>query len=211
MSDRATSDPHVRALGSRSVTARVSFAQIIVGLWIAWAFSWYVAALWSSPAAKRAGIRRELGYRIVLIAGGVLLAVPSLGHGGALRVWHVTRPEAWACVAFEAAGFAFCWWARLHLGRLWSGQITRKADHRVVDTGPYGIVRHPIYTGILLAVFATAAAKGTLLAIAGAIAITVALWMKARLEENWLRSELGAEGYDEYRWRVPMLIPFGPH
>ena len=69
----------------------------------------------------------------------------------------------------------------------WSGQVTKKADHRVVDTGPYRIVRHPICTGILLAIYATVALKGTVLVIAGALIITLGLWMKARLEEGWLR------------------------
>jgi protein-S-isoprenylcysteine O-methyltransferase Ste14 len=188
----------------------VPFAKIIVGLWIAWALSWYAAAFWSSPAAKRVGLRREIGYRVVLIVGGVLLAVPAHRYEGALRLWHVHYVGAWVCVAAEVAGFAFCWWARLHLGKLWSGQVTRKADHRIVDTGPYGIVRHPIYTGILLAVLATMAAKGTVLAIGGAIALTIGLWMKARLEEEWLRGELGADAYDAYRRRVPMLVPFAP-
>jgi len=80
----------------------------------------------------------------------------------------------------------------------------------VVDRGPYGIVRHPIYTGILLSVFATAAVKGTVLGLAGAAIITLGIWMKARLEERWLREQLGADAYDSYRRRVPMLLPFGP-
>jgi protein-S-isoprenylcysteine O-methyltransferase Ste14 len=56
-------------------------------------------------------------------------------------------------------------------------------------------VRHPIYTGILLAVYATAAAKGTVLGLADAVTLTIALWMKARLEEEWLGAELGADAY----------------
>jgi protein-S-isoprenylcysteine O-methyltransferase Ste14 len=88
--------------------------------------------------------------------------------------------------------------------------VTRKADHRIVDTGPYGIVRHPIYTGIILSVFATAAFKGTGVAFLGAAIMTVGFWIKARLEERFLRQELGAETYDSYRRRVPMLVPFGP-
>jgi protein-S-isoprenylcysteine O-methyltransferase Ste14 len=172
--------------------------------------SWYAAALWSSPAAGRAGARRELGYRVVMILGGIVLAVPAHNYDGMLRLWHVGVAGAWACVVVEAAGFGFCWWARLHLGRLWSGHVTRKADHHIVDTGPYGIVRHPIYTGILLAVYATAAAKGTVLGLSGALLFTVGLRMKARLEEDWLREELGPDAYDAYRRRVPALIPFGP-
>jgi protein-S-isoprenylcysteine O-methyltransferase Ste14 len=72
-------------------------------------------------------------------------------------------------------------------------------------------VRHPIYTGILLAIVATAAAKGTISsAWRAASLLAVGLWMKARMEETWPRGELGAEAYDAYRRRVPVLLPFGP-
>jgi protein-S-isoprenylcysteine O-methyltransferase Ste14 len=108
------------------------------------------------------------------------------------------------------AAFLFAWWARIYLGRLWSGSITRKEGHNVVDTGPYGIVRHPIYTGIIAAAIATAVAIGGLHAILGAVLLIAGYWLKARLEERFLRAELGAETYDSYRRRVPMLVPFGP-
>ena len=155
-------------------------------------------------------MRAEMAYRAVLVLGGALLAIPAHGYYGPLRLWFPGWVEAWACVGAIVLGFAFSWWARIHLGALWSGQITMKADHRVVDSGPYGVVRHPIYTGILLAVYATVAAKGTVLALVAGAIITVGLWMKARLEERWLRQELGADAYDSYRRRVPMLVPFGP-
>jgi protein-S-isoprenylcysteine O-methyltransferase Ste14 len=186
------------------------FTRIIVGLWIAWALSWGIAAVWSSKAQKGAGFRRELGYRVVLAIGGVLLAVPAHRYEGVLRLWHVHLVGAWACVGLIVVGFAFCWWARIYLGSLWSGRVTRKSDHHLVDTGPYAVVRHPIYTGLLLSLLATAAIKGTVLAVLGAVGMILGLWMKARLEEAWLRSELGAETYDTYRKRVPMLLPFGP-
>jgi protein-S-isoprenylcysteine O-methyltransferase Ste14 len=182
----------------------------IVTLWFAWAVSWVMAAAWQAKTEKAPGARAELPYRLVLLVGGVSLFVPAHGYVGPLRLWSVTRGEAWVCVALIAAGFAFCWWARIHLGALWSGNVTKKTDHRVIDTGPYGIVRHPIYTGILLAVYATVAAKGTVWGIVGGVFITVGLWMKATLEERWLRQEIGPDAYDAYRRRVPMLVPFGP-
>jgi protein-S-isoprenylcysteine O-methyltransferase Ste14 len=185
-------------------------ALIIAGLWIAFALSWLAAAAWSSAPANRVGFAKEIGYRIVLVIGGIAFFIPAHGYEGPLRLWYPTRDAAWICVGITVLGFAFAWWARIYLGSLWSGQVTTKADHRVVDRGPYGLVRHPIYTGILLAVFATAAAKGTVLALAGAALITVGIWMKARLEERWLREQLGADAYDSYRRRVPMLVPFGP-
>ena len=185
----------------------MSPGRAILGLWVLWALSWLATASWSAKTERRVGIGREWAYRLVTAAGVILFAVPAHRYEGYLRLWHVGWAGAWACVAFEAAGFAFCWWARVHLGRLWSGNVTKKQDHHVVDTGPYALVRHPIYTGILLAVLAVVVAKGTAIGIVGAALITAGLTMKARLEETWLHSELGPP-YDAYRQRVPMLIPF---
>lgn len=188
----------------------MSISAIIAALWIGFIVCWIALAAWSSKAEKRVGLGSELPYRLVLILGGIIFLIPAHGYHGPLRLWSVTRAEAWICVAFVALGFAFSAWARIYLGPLWSGTITTKADHRIVDTGPYGIVRHPIYTGILLAVFATTAAKGTVLGVIGALLITIGIWMKARLEERWLREQLGTSAYDAYCRKVSMLIPFGP-
>jgi len=182
----------------------------IVLLWSGWVLSWVAAAWWSNRTEKRAGLGGEIRYRIPMHAGVLLMLVPAHGDEGPLRLWHIGWTGAWSCVALIAVGIAFAWWARIHLGRLWSGRITRKADHHVVDTGPYGLVRHPIYSGLLLALLATAAAKGTALGAAGFACLLGGIWLKARQEEQWLRQELGGGAYDDYRRRVPMLLPFGP-
>jgi protein-S-isoprenylcysteine O-methyltransferase Ste14 len=147
--------------------------------------------------------------RFMLVIGGIIFLIPARGHDGWLRLWNPSRELFWACIIFLLLGFAFAWWARIAMGRLWSGRITRKPDHKIIDTGPFGVVRHPIYTGILLAVLGTLLIKGTVLGLIGAMLIAVGLWMKARLEEKWLSAELGP-GYEAYRQRVPMLVPFGP-
>lgn len=183
---------------------------VIAVLWLGWMLSWMAAAWWSNRTERSLGLATEWRYRSVMLLGAAALFVPAHGYQGPLRLWHIGWAGAWICVLLVALGLAFCWWARLHLGRLWSGQITRKAEHRVVDSGPYGIVRHPIYTGILLAAFATMAAKGTIPGIAGAALLALGLWWKARLEERWLSQELGEGAYQDYRRRVPMLLPFGP-
>ena len=178
-------------------------------IWLVWWVSWIAAAAWSDRAVKRPATRHQIVYR--LLAGlGVVLLFGIYGHDlrSELILWRTPAALAWAMAAAVVAGLLFTWWARIHLGRLWSSGVTRKADHRVVDTGPYGIVRHPIYTGIILASVATAAMRGTVLAWLGVCVMTAGWVIKARLEEEFLREQLGAETYGEYARRVPMLVPF---
>ncbi len=183
---------------------------VIIFIWIGWLISWLMAAGWSNETVSRPALGPEIRYRLLMGCGALLMFVPAHGYEGPLRLWHVGWTGAWICAALVAVGVAVAWWARLHLGRLWSARVTRKADHAVVDSGPYAIVRHPIYTGLLLSLLATATAKGTSLGIAGFIVLLSGIYLKARLEERWLTEELDADAYDSYRRRVPMLLPFGP-
>lgn len=189
--------------------AGVTPANAFATAWGAWAFSWLAAAVWSRQTVARPGYGREAPNRIVSAIGAVLLFM-SLRRPDTAFPFHydVSASFAWAMVACTVAGFAFAWWARLHLGTLWSGNITRKADHRIIDTGPYALVRHPIYTGLLFSAFATAAVGGKLEPFIGAAILSVGLWMKASLEESFLSAELGEQDYAAYRARVPMLVPF---
>lgn len=166
-----------------------------------------LAALWRDRAARQPAASSQIGYRLLAIAGVLLLFDPYI-HRLDVRLWHVPAIASWALVAMTAGGFAFTWWARIHLGRLWSSNVGRKADHHVVDTGPYGIVRHPIYTGIIIASLSTAAMRATVSAWIGVVILTLGWYVKARLEERFLREELGVEQYDQYARRVPMLLPF---
>jgi protein-S-isoprenylcysteine O-methyltransferase Ste14 len=180
---------------------------VLVALWVLWVISWLIAARWANHTESQPSAESALPYRAALMTGTVLEFVPAHGYEGPLRLWHIGRDGAWLCVAVIAIGLGFTWWARIHLGVLWSGSVTRKADHRVVDTGPYGLVRHPIYTGLLLALLAMAVAKGTVLGTVGFALAFLGLTLKARLEERWLAGELGSGAYADYRRRVPMLVP----
>ncbi len=186
--------------------------------WPLWAISWWAAAVWRKPAASRAGFGAEVPHWTVTFLGlALIFTTPaairwgldqiSLPDPGLLRLWKADTLVSWMLFGATVAGFAFCWWARIHLGALWSGSVTRKADHRVIETGPYARVRHPIYTGLILAALATAALRGTALALVGAGLVILGFWIKARLEERFLRAELGTADYDAYASRTPMLIP----
>jgi protein-S-isoprenylcysteine O-methyltransferase Ste14 len=188
------------------LTVGIAFAA----LWLLWLLSWAGAALWASRAAKRPPLREELTYRLLTIAGGVLMFVQFPRNGRPILFWLEPLWLDWLLLVVALGGIAFAWWARIHLGTLWSARVTRKDEHRIVDSGPYGIVRHPIYTGILIAIYATALSFPGPFNFAGAAILTLAFVIKGRLEERFLMQELGAEAYSAYRALVPMLVPFWP-
>jgi protein-S-isoprenylcysteine O-methyltransferase Ste14 len=178
-------------------------------LWIVWLASWTFAIFWSNRTEKRGGIAAELLFRALLGVGAIFLfAFPSSRHGyGQVQLWRLGDALGWILVAPTAAGLLFAWWARIHLGRLWSDWLTKKTGHHVVDTGPYRLVRHPIYLGLIVAAFATAIEKGTSFALLGAAIMSCAFCTKARREERFLRAELGEDAYGAYARKTPMLVP----
>jgi protein-S-isoprenylcysteine O-methyltransferase Ste14 len=190
-----------------TLPAQVAPGHAILAAWVVWLLSWLAAAVWTRQTVARPSYAREFPNRFVTLVGGLVLSFTLSSPRTLFPHWTPSEAFGWTMFAGVIAGIAFAWWARLHLGVLWSGTITRKEGHRIVDSGPYAIVRHPIYTGILFALFATAIASGRVEPMLGAAIISVGLWMKAKLEEGFLAQELGA-GYAAYCARVPMLIPF---
>jgi protein-S-isoprenylcysteine O-methyltransferase Ste14 len=148
--------------------------------------------------------RSEYRLLFAMIALGMVLMYGVIPNRQPL-LWHVGPALGWSMVALTAAGIAFAWWARIALGRLWSGGIERMAAHRVVDTGPYALVRHPIYTGLIAGATALAVLQAKPWAIAGAVLFSLGFILKARVEERFLEKEIG--GYEAYRRRVPMILP----
>ena len=186
-------------------------------LWAVWYSTWLAAVVFSARTTAQMGTDAGGLHRMLSGIGVVLLFWPAgsgpsvLGGPTLVRLTHKLWLEpddvAWTLVGLTVAGFAFCWWARLHLGRLWSGFATIKEGHRIVDTGPYGLVRHPIYSGLMFSAFMTAGLRGSPAAFVGAALITIGFSMTARIEERFLREQLGAEAYSAYARRVGMLIP----
>jgi len=202
----------------------MAYAIAAFALWVGFLLSWHAAMFWTARATAKAPLGRRLLYLLGFLIGFCLLfSLPPTTFGGKMLpgfdallpeswrgpLWRQPVAIGWLMVAIELAACAFAWWARLHLGRLWSGMLTLREGHRVVDTGPYRLVRHPIYTGFILAswAFALAFAGGPMLA--GALALTLVMAIKAGEEERFLRRELGSADYDAYAARTPMLIPGG--
>lgn len=174
-------------------------------LWGVFILSWYAGMAWTARAVKRNPIASRLVDYLVYWVGFGLLLVPQPGIPAA---WRTPAVPGLILLGFEAASFAFAWWARLALGRLWSGMITLRQGHRVIQSGPYGLVRHPIYTGFIGAAWSFALIVAAPTALMGALVLTVSMALKAKREEAFLRRELGEAEYDDYAGRTPMLVPF---
>ena len=113
----------------------------------------------------------------------------------------------WLGAVLTAAGLLFTVWARRHIGRNWSAIVTIKEGHEFIASGPYAIVRHPIYTGLLLAFTGSALALGESRGVLAVAIVAWSLWRKLRLEERWMQQHFG-EAYQEYCRRVAALLPF---
>ena len=118
-----------------------------------------------------------------------------------------TLPVAIVGILFVLCGAGFAIWARIHLGKNWSGQPAIRVDQKIVRTGPYSIVRHPIYTGLLIGIAGSAIATVSVTALIILVIIFVVFVLKSRIEEKFLQEEFGEE-YEQYRREVKGLIPF---
>ena len=177
-------------------------------LWLAWLAYWVVAARNVKATSRREGLATFLLHRAFVVVGVLLLVVgPQRFHWLNERFVPPTMVAYWLGLFAVAAGLAFAVWARVYLGRNWSATVTIKQDHELVHTGPYGVVRHPIYTGILLALLGTAIAIGEWRGLLALASITIGFLFKIRTEERFM-DEIFGERYARYRAEVPALIPF---
>lgn len=113
----------------------------------------------------------------------------------------------WIGAVVTASGLLFSVWARHHLGKNWSQAVTIKEDHELITSGPYALVRHPIYTGLLLAFVGSAVARGECRGLLAVALVFSVLWFKLRLEEKLLRQQFG-ESYETYSRQVAALVPY---
>ena len=138
-----------------------------------------MGSFFSARTEKHVRTWDSRAYRIPILIGAVLLTPWTSQVLGEKPLWHFGNAGIYVLAALTLAGCLFTWWARVHLGRFWSNAITRKEGHRVIDTGPYGLVRHPIYTGLIGAMIATGIAVGTATALLGAGTL-----VEARITDN---------------------------
>jgi len=182
--------------------------HLIEILWLAWAGYWLLSSFSASAPKRVQNPANRMVYRLKMALAAALLLFPGLSFGWlGLGLFPWSPAIYWVAVALVACGLGFACWARIHLGEYWSGHVTLKPGHRLIRTGPYAIVRHPIYTGLLLAFVGSALAADR---VAGIVSLAILLYAtlpKIRLEEAWLTEEFGDE-YRRYRREVKGLVPF---
>ncbi len=177
-------------------------------LWAAWALYWWASSIDVKETARREPwLSRAMHLGPMFLAGAVLGA-PRLDVAALDARFMPWAPwEFWAGAAFSGAGLAFTVWARRHLGRNWSAIVTLKQDHELVTSGPYALVRHPIYTGLLAGFLGSAIALGEWRGLLAVAIFYLAALRKYRLEERWMCERFGV-AYDAYRVRVKALVPY---
>jgi protein-S-isoprenylcysteine O-methyltransferase Ste14 len=180
---------------------------LISALWLVWLVAWLLAARRTATTVVRQSRSARVSHSLPIWIGAALLFLhprrveilqqPLLPQ----RAWFV-----WIGVAVVAIGLGFAGWARVHLGRFWSGMVTIKAEHTLIRTGPYALTRHPIYTGLLVALAGTALARNTVGALLGFFLFLVGFMLKIRQEERLLLEHFGGV-YRAYQDEVPALVP----
>ncbi|HEX3685123.1 MAG TPA: isoprenylcysteine carboxylmethyltransferase family protein [Bryobacteraceae bacterium] len=185
-----------------TVRALVGYAWLAVGI------IWLAAAFGTKRAARRYIGRARIVQVVLLVTAFTLVFYRKIPLG-ALDTRFIPRLPAVAVTgaAFTFAGLLMALWARFFLGRNWSGEITVKQDHQLVRTGPYAIVRHPIYSGFLLALLGTALVFGQVRCFVGLGLAAVGWRLKSLVEEQYMTEQFGAE-YMSYRQQVKALVPF---
>lgn len=177
-------------------------------VWIAFFLYWQIKAV-DTKTTRRLEPAASRALRVVLFLIAIaLLAFPNIpAHWLYFELWPQGLVPFWVGAGVLVAGLLFAVWAREHLGRNWSRSVTIKEGHELIKTGPYAVVRHPIYTGILAGFLGTAIAVsqvrgGIVLAL-----IFLVFWAKLRMEEEWMRSQFG-ETYAAYVQETKALVPY---
>jgi protein-S-isoprenylcysteine O-methyltransferase Ste14 len=175
--------------------------------WIIFTLYWVIGAFKTRRTAKKESFAARYGVMAIEVAGFYLLFSGDAGIGVLdMRVVPRTYDLRLAGVVLIWIGIGIALWARWHLGQYWSGRITIKEGHKLIRTGPYARLRHPIYTGLVLAATGTAMEIDRWRGVAAVCVILLGFCIKARREEALLTKEFGAE-FDEHCRATGFLLP----
>lgn len=177
-------------------------------VWISFLLYWQIKAGGGKTTRRLEPAASRIVRALVFLTAIALLCLP---HMPLSWLYRAILPQGfwtfWLGAAVTASGLLFAVWARQHLGANWSRSVTIKQDHQLIVSGPYTLVRHPIYTGILTGFLGSAIALGQVRGLLAFLLVFAALWYKLRLEEQWMRGQFG-DSYEAYCRRTAALVPY---
>lgn len=173
--------------------------------WLIFLAYWIISALRTRSQAVRKRSPTSLWlYWVLLGLGFVILSIDPVSSWRFLPDNLAMKLIGYVILVI---GLSFATWARIHLGKYWSERITIKVDHKLIRSGPYNIVRHPMYTGILFGFIGSVIMSGGISALVALALVLTALLVKIGQEEKLLLEEFGPT-YVQYKKKVKTLIPF---
>jgi protein-S-isoprenylcysteine O-methyltransferase Ste14 len=176
-------------------------------VWTAFAVVWLIGALRTKGTQERAPLTSRLAYGIPVALGAYLMFSDNLPWAPLYaRVIPKSMVVDALGILLTTAGIAFAIWARFYIGQNWSGAVTVKVGHELVRGGPYRWVRHPIYSGILLALFGTAVARRQVIGFIAVAFFLLGFLIKSKIEERLMRKTFGDQ-YVEYSRSTGALVP----
>ena len=178
-------------------------------VWVAWFICWVAFSLNVKATVRReAALPRLLNMALLFCGGALLWSQPVSVPGLMARFLPSSQWQFWAALGalLTLIGLLFTVWARIYLGRNWSGVVTIKANHELVTGGPYGLVRHPIYSGLTLAFIGSALAIGQWRGVLAVALVLIAIVHRILVEERFMRQQFGT-AYDAYARSVSALVP----
>jgi protein-S-isoprenylcysteine O-methyltransferase Ste14 len=182
--------------------------HLLPAIWLGWVLYWWLSSRDVKATARRESTLSRLMHLGPMLLAAAILWAPTLGVTVLDARFLPRTPWAFRIGAVVTiAGLAFSIWARRHLGRNWSAIVTLKEGHELVTSGPYALVRHPIYTGLLFGFLGSAIARGHWSGLLAVALFFLSALRKYRLEERWMRERFGAD-YEAYRARVKAIVPF---
>jgi len=185
------------------------FFDVLTVLWLAWGGYWIASVIYEGATERTKETKKRVPSTGFVFFFLLFFMLTPIGFAGTLGSLYLPSSEALKTFGLlvTAGGVASAIWARRHLGSNWSGVPSLKVGHTLITTGPYSVVRHPIYTGILTGMVGSTLVLGTYGSLFVLVLSSALVWVRIRQEEGLMKGEFG-DAYQDYRKRTKTIIPW---